>query len=105
MTTNGIWLAILISSVVIFIARIIGYSVPSSILEKERLQRITTLIPIVLLAALVGSQTMVKSGEVVIDHRLAGLLAGAIALRLKGSFLVVLVVAGLTGALVYNFIQ
>jgi len=104
MTTNGIWLAILISSVVIFIARIIGYSVPSSILEKERLQRITTLIPIVLLAALVGSQTMVKSGEVVIDHRLAGLLAGAIALRLKGSFLVVLVVAGLTGALVYNFI-
>ncbi|MFM7463122.1 MAG: AzlD domain-containing protein [Actinomycetota bacterium] len=105
MTTNGIWLAILISSVVIFIARIIGYNVPSSILEKERLQRITTLIPIVLLAALVGSQTMVKSGEVVIDHRLAGLLAGAIALRLKGSFLVVLVVAGLTGALVYNFIQ
>lgn len=104
MTTNGIWLAILISSVVIFIARIIGYNVPSSILEKERLQRITTLIPIVLLAALVGSQTMVKSGEVVIDHRLAGLLAGAIALRLKGSFLVVLVVAGLTGALVYNFI-
>jgi uncharacterized membrane protein YeaQ/YmgE (transglycosylase-associated protein family) len=46
---------------------------------------------------------MVKSGEVVIDHRLAGLLAGAIALRLKGSFLIVLVVAGLTGALVYNF--
>lgn len=104
MTTNGVWLAILISSVLIFIARIIGYNVPSSILEKERLQRITTLIPIVLLAALVGSQTMVKSGEVVIDHRLAGLLAGAIALRLKGSFLVVLVVAGLTGALVYNFI-
>lgn len=104
MTTNGIWLAILISSVLIFIARIIGYNVPSSILAKERLQRITTLIPIVLLAALVGSQTMVKSGEVVIDHRLAGLLAGAIALRLKGSFLVVLVVAGLTGALVYNFI-
>lgn len=104
MTTNGIWLAILISSALIFIARIIGYNVPSSILEKERLQRITTLIPIVLLAALVGSQTMVKSGEVVIDHRLAGLLAGAIALRLKGSFLVVLVVAGLTGALVYNFI-
>ena len=104
MTTNGIWLAILISSVLIFIARIIGYNVPSSILAKERLQRITTLIPIVLLAALVGSQSMVKSGEVVIDHRLAGLLAGAIALRLKRSFLVVLVVAGLTGALVYNFI-
>lgn len=104
MTNSGIWLAILISSALIFIARIIGYSLPGSLLAKERLQRITTLIPIVLLAALVGSQSMVKDGEVVIDHRLAGLVAGAIALRLRGSFLVVLVVAGLTGALVYNFI-
>jgi branched-subunit amino acid transport protein len=104
MTNSGIWLAILISSALIFIARIIGYSLPSSILAKDRLQRITTLIPIVLLAALIGAQSMVKDGEVVIDHRLAGLVAGAIALRLRGSFLVVLVVAGLTGALVYNFI-
>ena len=103
MTNTGIWMAILVSSGLIFLARIIGYNVPGSILAKERLQRITSLIPIVLLSALVGSQTMVKSGEVVIDHRLAGLLAGAIALRLKGSFLIVLVIAGLTGALVYSF--
>lgn len=103
MTQNSIWLTILASSALIFAARIIGYNVPSSILARKRLQRITTLIPIVLLAALVGSQTMVKSGEVVLDHRLAGLIAGAIALRLRGSFFVVLVVAALTGALVYNF--
>jgi branched-subunit amino acid transport protein len=103
MSNSSIWVAILLSSALIFLARIIGYNVPSSILSKERLQRITTLIPIVLLAALVGTQTMVKDGDVVIDHRLAGLLAGAIALRFKGSFLLVLVVAGLTGSVVYNF--
>jgi uncharacterized membrane protein YeaQ/YmgE (transglycosylase-associated protein family) len=46
---------------------------------------------------------MVKDGDIILDHRLAGLLAGAIALRFKGSFLLVLVVAGLTGSVVYNF--
>ena len=103
MSNSSIWVTILLSSALIFLARMIGYNVPSSILSKERLQRITTLIPIVLLAALVGTQTMVKDGDVVLDHRLAGLLAGAIVLRFKGSFLLVLVVAGLTGSVVYNF--
>lgn len=104
MTTSAIWSAILISSLIIFVMRIIGYTLPSSFLSNAKLQRITALIPIVLLAALVGSQTLISDQEVVIDHRLAGLAAGAIALRFKASFLVVMLVAGFTGAIIYNFI-
>lgn len=84
--------------------RLIGYFIPAEVISRERILRINTLIPIVLLAALVAVQAMTTEGSPVIDHRIGGLVAGAIALYFKRSFLTVMVVAGVVGALLYNLV-
>jgi branched-subunit amino acid transport protein len=101
---QAIWLTISISVIVMLAMRIIGYLLPPQWVSKERVLRITALIPIVLLAALIAVQTMTSDSELVIDHRFVGLLAGAIALYFKRSFLTVMVIAGATGSLFYNLI-
>lgn len=52
-----------------------------------------------MLAALVVTQTVGGDGEIVVDERLAGVVAGAVALRLRAPLLVVMVVAAATAAL------
>ena len=104
MTSTAIWFAIGFTSVAMASMRLIGYFIPAKVISRERVLRINTLIPIVLLAALVAVQTMTTEGTPVIDHRIAGLCAGAIALYLKRSFLTVMLVAGIVGSLFYNFV-
>lgn len=84
--------------------RIFGYLLPAHLMTRDRVLRITALIPIVLLAALVAVQTLTIDGEIRIDHRAAGVLAGAIALYFKRSFLTVMLVAGVTGSIIYNLL-
>jgi branched-subunit amino acid transport protein len=53
-----------------------------------------------MLAALVVTQTVGGDGEIVVDERLAGVLAGAVALRLRAPLLLVMVVAAATAGVV-----
>jgi hypothetical protein len=80
----------------------LGYSLPESVLNKPVIQRINLLIPIALLSALVAVQTFGSDKSVVIDHRLAGVGAAAIALKFKASFPVIMLVAAVTSALMYR---
>lgn len=102
MTSSAIWIAIAVSSIAMIAMRIFGYLLPAHLMTRDRVLRITALIPIVLLAALVAVQTLTIDGEIRIDHRAAGVLAGAIALYFKRSFLTVMLVAGVTGSIIYN---
>ena len=104
MNSQSIWIVITISALAMAAVRIFGYLLPAELVSRERVLRVTALIPIVLLAALVGVQTLTTEGSITIDHRLAGLVAGAIALYFKRSFLTVMLAAGVVGALVYNFL-
>ena len=61
-----------------------------------------TLVPIVLLSALVGVQTFATEKEIVIDQRFAGVLVALIALKLKASFPIVVASAAITSAAIYN---
>jgi len=56
-----------------------------------------------LLAALVVTQTVGGDGEIVIDARLAGVVAGGVAVWLRAPLLVVMVVAAATAALIRLF--
>ena len=56
-----------------------------------------------MLAALVVTQTVGGDRELVIDPRLAGVIAGGIAVWLRAPLLVVMVVAALTAALIRLF--
>jgi len=97
-----IWIATLVTSFICFVLKLLGYSLPESILNKPIVQRINSLIPIALLSALVAVQTFGIDKSVQIDHRLAGVVVAGIALRFKASFPVMMLLAAITSAAIYN---
>lgn len=99
---NSLWIATLATSGICFMLKYLGYSLPESILNKPVIQRINLLIPIALLSALVAVQTFGNDENVVLDHRMAGVGAAAVALKFKASFPIIMIVAAVTSALVYR---
>lgn len=93
-----IWPAVIIGSIGCYLLKLAGYVIPERFLQGERLRRLTAMMPIALLAALVAVQTFSVGTALVIDARLAGLAAAIIALVLRAPFLVVVVVAAITAA-------
>jgi uncharacterized membrane protein len=93
-----IWPAVIIGSVGAYVLKLTGYVIPARLLDNPRLRRLTALLPIALLAALVGVQTFSTGTAVQIDARVAGLAAAITALVLRAPFLVVVLVAAITAA-------
>jgi branched-subunit amino acid transport protein len=100
---NMLWIGVIGSSISLFVLRYLGYLVPEKFLTSPRMLRINTLIPIALLSALVGVQTITEKGRWVIDQRFAGVLVALIALRLKAPYFVVVISAAATSAAIYRF--
>jgi branched chain amino acid efflux pump len=59
----------------------------------ERLQRAANLLPAALLAALVVVSTVVEDAELVVDEKVVGLGAAAVALACRAPFVVTVIVA------------
>lgn len=97
-----IWMAVLGASALAFAFKFIGQSIPQSLLANPRISRIADLIPTALLAGLVAVQTFATKTELVIDQRLAGVAVAAIALYLRANFLIMLLAATLTSALLHQ---
>jgi len=100
---NAIWIGVIGTSAIAFALKYLGHSVPEKFLTNPRMLRINTLIPVVLLSALVAVQTVAEKSKLVIDQRLAGLAVAVIALALKAPYFVVVISAALTSALLYHF--
>lgn len=94
------WVAILATALGCYLFKLAGLSVPASVLDHPAVRRIAQLLPVALLAALVGTQTFGAGAGLAVDARLAGLLAGVGALLLRAPFLVVVLVAAATAAFV-----
>ncbi len=101
---SELWIATLGASAICYLLKILGYSLPESKLNNPRIQRVNTFIPIVLLSALVAIQTLTIDSQVIVDHRLAGVAVAAIALKMRASFPLMMILAAMTSALIYNFI-
>ena len=99
-----IWIAVIGASVTAFLNKYIGHSVPERWLNKPRFMRINTLVPIVLLSALVAVQTFGNKKELVIDQRLAGVAVALVLLKFKAAFPIVVVGAAITSAAIYNWL-
>ena len=82
---SQIWIAVIGASVTAFLNKYFGHSVPEKWLDKPRFKRINTLVPIVLLSALVGVQTFA-------DKK-----------KFKAPFPVVVISAAITSASIYNW--
>jgi branched-subunit amino acid transport protein len=101
---NKYWIAVIGTSVIAFLLKYSGHSVPEKWLSHPRIQRVNTLIPIALLSALVAVQSFTEKSKLMIDHRLLGLSVAIVALLLKAPFPVVVISAATSSALLYNFI-
>ncbi len=101
MSDTALWTLVLGASLGCYLLKLAGLSVPAAWVEQPWVARVVDFVPAALLAALVAVQTLASEQELVVDGRLAGLAVAALALALRAPFIVVLVLAGATGALVH----
>jgi branched-subunit amino acid transport protein len=93
------WLTVLAACALAYALKLAGYLVPHRLLEGRRVRRITALLPVALLTALVVVQAFAGPKQsLVLDSRAAGLGVAVTALLLRAPFLVVVVLAAATAA-------
>jgi hypothetical protein len=95
----AVWWAVLAASVVVLATKVVGHLVPRALLERPRVVRTAALVTAALLAALVAVQTATADGALVLDARFAALLVAAVALLLRAPFVLVVLLAAATAAL------
>jgi branched-subunit amino acid transport protein len=101
MSTGAVWAVVLAGSLGCYLLKLAGLSVPAAWVERPWVTRVVDFVPAALLAALVAVQAVTSGDALVLDGRLAGLAVAAVALALRAPFIVVLVLAGATGAVVH----
>jgi branched-subunit amino acid transport protein len=95
------WVTVILACALAYGLKLAGYLVPERWAEGERRSRVTALLPVALLAALVAVQTVVgEGGGLVLDARVVALGAAVVLLLLRANFLVVVAGAALVAALV-----
>lgn len=91
---TALWIALIVACVGSYGLKLAGVSLPESVLNHPRVQRIAGFLPIAMLAALVAVGLFDRGGRYGVDwFVLAGVAAGVIALLLRQGVLVVLLVA------------
>lgn len=95
----SVWWAVLGAGVGCYLLKLAGLSVPAGVLERPRVRAVSGLLPVALLAGLVAVQVAASDQRLVLDARAAGLAAAVVLLLLRAPFLVVVVGAALTAAL------
>jgi branched-subunit amino acid transport protein len=96
-----LWLAVVVAAVGCYLLKLAGVSLPESVLNHPKVQRVAQFLPIAMLSALVAVELFDGGRRYAFDWRvLAGVAAGVIALLLQRGFLVVFLVAiGVTALL------
>ncbi len=94
------WAAVLAGALGCYLLKLAGLSVPERVLKGRRMQGIAELLPVALLAALIATQTFSSGRMLRLDPRAVGLAAATAAVLLRAPFLVVVVVAAGTSALI-----
>jgi uncharacterized membrane protein len=101
MSSATLWAVVVAGSVGCYLLKLAGLSVPAAWVQHPRVIRVIEFVPAALLAALVAVQAATSDGALVADGRLVGLAVAALALALRAPFIVVLLAAGVAGALVH----
>ncbi len=94
------WLGILLGSLGCYALKIAGLSLPARVLEHPRVRHVAAVIPVALLSALIAVQTFSTGQRLSFDARVVGLLVAAVAVWRRLPFLVVVILAAVSTALV-----
>lgn len=88
------WATILLASLGCYALKLVGVSMPESVLGHPRVQRIASLLPVAMLSALIATDLFDANRRYHADwHTLIGVTAGAVALWRGRSLLQVFVLA------------
>lgn len=92
-----LWLWLLLSCVLAYAWKLLGYLVPAGLLRNPRISRVAGVMTIGLLASLTVVNTVASGQALALDARVGALGAAAVALVFRAPFLVV-VLAGAAAA-------
>ena len=96
----NLWALVIATSAGCFAFKLAGYLVPERMLAHPVGRRLVELLPVALLAALVVVEAVANGRHLSFDGaRMAGLAVGAVAVWRRAPFLVIVIGAGLTAAL------
>lgn len=95
-----LWALVIGTAVGCYLLKLLGYLVPDRVLDHPRTRRVVELLPVALLAGLVVVEAVASGRHIELDGpRLAGFAVGALAVWRRAPFIVVIVAAALTAAL------
>jgi branched-subunit amino acid transport protein len=92
------WAGVLVACAACYALKLAGLSLPARLLEDARVQRTIPLVPVALLAALIATNTFSTGNHLVLDVRAAAIGVAVVAVLLRAPFLVVVVSAAATAA-------
>jgi hypothetical protein len=95
-----IWAPLLIACGGCYLLKLAGLSMPQRVLQDPRIQRTVPLLPVALLAGLIAINTFSTGMHLVLDARAVAIAVAGVAVLLRAPFLVVVVAAAATAALV-----
>ncbi|AEI12565.1 AzlD domain-containing protein [Cellulomonas gilvus] len=99
MSPAAVWLAVVAGAAVVLAIKLVGHLVPEHWLAQPRVARTAALVTVALLSALVAVQAVAQGQDLVADARLPALAVAAVALALRAPFVVVVLLAAGTAAL------
>jgi branched-subunit amino acid transport protein len=100
-SSGTLWAVVLVGSLGCYLLKLAGLAVPAAWVQQPWVTRVVDFVPAALLAALVAVQAATSGHDPVLDGRLVALAVAALALALRAPFIVVLLLAGVTGASVH----
>jgi uncharacterized membrane protein len=96
----SLWTLVILTIAGCYLFKIGGYLVPARLLDHPQMRRLVELLPVALLAALVVVEAIADGQHIEWNWpRLAGFAVGAVAVWRRAPFLVIVVAAALTAAL------
>lgn len=93
-----LWGYILLACAVTYLTKLAGYAIPARWLQNPRMTRVAGAMTVALLAALTVMNTVASGAALVLDARLAALVAAALALWMRWPFLLVVLLGAVASA-------
>ena len=98
-----LWQIVLFASIAVLALKLVGYLVPPALFERPTPARVSNLLTVALLAALVAVNTVTQRTDIVLDARLPALVVAGVLLAVRAPFIVVITAAAVSAALLRAF--
>jgi hypothetical protein len=95
-----VWQIVILASIAVLAIKVVGYLVPPRLFEKPTPARIANLLTVALLAALIVVQTLGSGRGIALDARVPAVAVAAGLFALRVPFIVVVIAAAATAALI-----